>query len=470
MNIFSRKRFLKYIGLALCSLLVISYLGLQPSVTQAQTAYTFSTNYATPASTLDFRQLGYTYDTLPSVGSGLRVRKDATTMTQAEINAFINAFNTLKNTNITTALGQSIKLTDRVIAAHAGVLDVQGRPNPINGAAMINPAHGGAAFLPWHRQYVYEMERLLRTIDPNVTIPYWDWADRTATTNILFQNNWVGPSRGGSLSSGPFTLANGWGVRADLMGRWSGINPQISAIQRSAAPDSSLGTEANYNTALASTTYLTLQNTLQRGTGLHGPTHLWVRGTMGNLTASPSDPLFWMLHANIDRLWAQWQVGRPSWPNNIAADYPATGQSYGQNLNDPMWPWDRGAVRAAADLQDLVLPLPATTAAANGVLFAANSMPDQPNVTVATSVLNKTASKETRRFAKTPEELLNDRTGQLYNPQFGLDAHQLCSCIATSEHGAHHASGIGPNEHLPLDIDDAHLCETLIAQMDASRG
>lgn len=43
---------------------------------------------------------------------------------------------------------------------------------------------------------------------------------------------------------------------------------------------------------------------------IHDLVHAWVGGrwgTMGRLDGAPADPLFWMHHANIDRLWFQWQ-------------------------------------------------------------------------------------------------------------------------------------------------------------------
>jgi hypothetical protein len=50
---------------------------------------------------------------------------------------------------------------------------------------------------------------------------------------------------------------------------------------------------------------------------------------------SPNDPVFWLLHANIDRLWAQWQAANP----NDQYD-PASGAADGQNLNDEMSPFN----------------------------------------------------------------------------------------------------------------------------------
>jgi len=40
----------------------------------------------------------------------------------------------------------------------------------------------------------------------------------------------------------------------------------------------------------------------------HGTVHNWVGGTMGDITVSPADPLFWMHHAEIDRIWSVWQA------------------------------------------------------------------------------------------------------------------------------------------------------------------
>jgi tyrosinase len=40
---------------------------------------------------------------------------------------------------------------------------------------------------------------------------------------------------------------------------------------------------------------------------IHNLLHDWVGGTMANLATAAADPLFWMHHANIDRIWWQWQ-------------------------------------------------------------------------------------------------------------------------------------------------------------------
>lgn len=42
------------------------------------------------------------------------------------------------------------------------------------------------------------------------------------------------------------------------------------------------------------------------GDQIHGRVHLWIGGSM-SASSSPNDPLFWLHHANLDRIWAEWQ-------------------------------------------------------------------------------------------------------------------------------------------------------------------
>jgi tyrosinase len=61
-------------------------------------------------------------------------------------------------------------------------------------------------------------------------------------------------------------------------------------------------------------------------------------GTMADLSSSINDPVFWLIHSNVDRLWAEWQANGHEGSNY----YPASGGHYGENLNDRLWPWDGG--------------------------------------------------------------------------------------------------------------------------------
>lgn len=59
---------------------------------------------------------------------------------------------------------------------------------------------------------------------------------------------------------------------------------------------------------------------------------------MGALASSINDPVFWLVHSNVDRIWAQWQKHGHEGSNF----YPAGGLHYGENLKDRLWPWDGG--------------------------------------------------------------------------------------------------------------------------------
>lgn len=176
-------------------------------------------------------------------------------------------------------------------------LAATGMPGPtfadfvdIHHQAMTTPAghmwgaHGGANFLSWHREYLAKFEARLIAINPLVTLPYWDWVtDRSAIPAAL--NN-------------PADIA-AWGITRGLS--FNG---------------NSLGSAAQLNTLLSGNNFLTFQSTLE-ASPFHNLLHGLVGGTMGT-SRSPSDPLFWLHHAFIDKIWADWQVLHPGVnPSNL---------------------------------------------------------------------------------------------------------------------------------------------------------
>jgi hypothetical protein len=75
---------------------------------------------------------------------------------------------------------------------------------------------------------------------------------------------------------------------------------------------------------------------------LHNRVHVWVGGSMLPGT-SPDDPVFFMHHCNVDRLWAQWQHTHPgqNYPEVVPRVASAGLRPHG--LNDAMPPWTSGA-------------------------------------------------------------------------------------------------------------------------------
>jgi tyrosinase len=74
----------------------------------------------------------------------------------------------------------------------------------------------------------------------------------------------------------------------------------------------------------------------------HGTVHVDVggfnpAGLMSRFHTAPLDPIFWLHHCNIDRLWAQWQHDHPEEAYLPPSGTP--GVVAGHALDDPMPPW-----------------------------------------------------------------------------------------------------------------------------------
>lgn len=124
-----------------------------------------------------------------------------------------------------------------------------------------------------------------------------------------------GRTGGGCVKNGPFKdMVVNMGPLEDLSG-----NPRC--LQRDLAPYFAgryLGMNQTELT-LAQTDFwhFTLVDDGEpsfEASGLHGGGHYGVGGTygqMGDLYASPADPIFYLHHANLDRVWWSWQMRDP---------------------------------------------------------------------------------------------------------------------------------------------------------------
>ena len=142
--------------------------------------------------------------------------------------------------------------------------------------SMGDPA-GTQRFLPWHRIYTLQLENLLRAKNPAVTIPYWNYAVDRARPDWV----WKPP-----------------GVVRRVAGANGGSLPSQSTVN-------------NLINNVASYTAFT------RGIEFdaHNQVHNWCNGTITNPSTAPRDPIFWLLHGNVDRMWDLWQVRRTGVPS-----------------------------------------------------------------------------------------------------------------------------------------------------------
>ncbi|MFN7971266.1 MAG: tyrosinase family protein [Acidobacteriota bacterium] len=198
----------------------------------------------------------------------LRVRKDQSTLTVTEWSRFIDAINTLHESGIPTPTYSDY------VELHVQAFSTQG-------AAWA--AHG-ANLLSWHREYLWSIENRLRLVNPLVTIPYWNWGAFTSLPSQL---------------SAPSDLA-AWGV-----------------TRAPGAMIPSLPSPTQITNTLGQPDFSSFQRALN---AIHGQVHIWVGGDMAT-GGSPADPVFWLHHAMVDKLWADWQRANPGSsfdPPNIA--------------------------------------------------------------------------------------------------------------------------------------------------------
>ncbi len=245
----------------------------------------------------------------------MAIRKDANILSGAERTELVNALKDLKASGI----------YDQFVRRHAN--------------ANMSAIHSAPAFLPWHRRFLWDLESELQRVsgNPNLGLPYWDWPSGGASAsmwgNDLLGGN--GDAGTGIVRSGPFRA-----------GQWTVVNASGSAagpLRRSFGQSvPTLPTQGEIDQVLGLTPYdvspwnrasdPSFRNQLEgwRGPNLHNRGHVWMGGSMLPMT-SPNDPVFFMHHCMVDKVWYEWQLRFPN-----QGYQPISGGPFGQNLTDPM--------------------------------------------------------------------------------------------------------------------------------------
>lgn len=172
---------------------------------------------------------------------------------------------------------------------------IHGTTDPRNLTAW-NTCHNDPTFFwAWHRMYLYWFERIVRKYGRmyDWAIPYWDWTNASerampapfrVSGDTLFdgtRNNSV--NNGGQLSTSLATSVTNAMTLLDYFSAQSSVN------------------------------------------GPHGSVHVAVGGNMGDVDTAAQDPIFWVHHAQVDRLWNLWlaqgggrssPVGDATWRNS----------------------------------------------------------------------------------------------------------------------------------------------------------
>ena len=279
----------------------------------------------------------------------VRIRKDAETLTEGERNRFLGALAALNNQGVGPYRGFHAMHTDET----------------------SREAHGRDAFLPWHRAYLLDLERELQAIDASVALPYWRF-DRPAPG--LFSADFLGSPVGPPSTAGgpPAALSAANPLRTWTIDGVPGLNrhplfrdPRVAAatywregnrlwVVRDEQALLNLASQANLDYAYAEGTADGFRDELEADP--HGGAHSSFAGTISEIGTATADPLFFLLHCNVDRVWAQWQWHAQRFDGSRADTYFYRGTHedpvhtrIGHNLKDTMWPWngETGGTRPA---------------------------------------------------------------------------------------------------------------------------
>lgn len=315
------------------------------------------------------------------------------------------------------------------------------------------PHHGEASanFVVWHRAYVYYFERILRAAagDPTLALPYWNYqAAGQRAFPAIFAAQWLDEDHS---QVNPLWHANR--EQAFVRGLYELAGPVCEAADtRSATIFFHDGERRGFGgDCLEDETVTGLAESRP-----HGEVHMAVGGAVGSSTGSMADiptaafdPVFWVHHANIDRLWADWSTTPGvSWgPPAPAGWWDASPWSFhdadGSVKSEPRRRWiDHrllGVRYAGEDLSRPVLRLDALPmVGTSGSPAVATGSPSGP--TVDSDAVDR-AGRGTGRRGRTgrTDRDPNDRAG------FGQG----------SDRGAGGRSSLGRTARATLRVDDA---------------
>ncbi|KAK3395337.1 hypothetical protein B0T20DRAFT_509127 [Sordaria brevicollis] len=261
------------------------------------------------------------------------IRKEWRTLTSTEKSSYLSAVNCLLSAKTAPAL--TPPLPD---GSTSGVLS---RYDDLSYTHVLQTmsVHFVGHFLPWHRLYVATYESMLRNeCGYKGAQPYWDWTldaespEKWVSSPVFdpetgFGGNgdWVendptswfppvpGRTGGGCVRDGP------WAGKEDVVhmgpGESTALNNQCLKRDLSPAFAARFVSWNQTRHTLGQGTYEEFTGAVEGKTnfdesGVHGGGHYGVGGNfgqMGDLHQSPADPIFYLHHANLDRLWWSWQ-------------------------------------------------------------------------------------------------------------------------------------------------------------------
>jgi hypothetical protein len=228
---------------------------------------------------------------LPAGAQGVRVRRSIASLTAAQLDALRAGIAAMK------ARPASDPTSWAYQANIHGTVDSPARP------AWSTCQHGNFYFLSWHRMYLYYFERILRAASgsADLTLPYWDYS--RPEQRALPEPFRIPPDAANPLfvrQRAP--AANQGGTLPE-----SAVDAQESLLPIDFSTSSSGGTSFGGRRLAEPSHFSSFPGSLEQQP--HNVVHVLLGGPDGWMSDpdfAAQDPIFWLHHANIDRLWSRW--------------------------------------------------------------------------------------------------------------------------------------------------------------------
>ncbi|KAK2025705.1 Di-copper centre-containing protein [Colletotrichum zoysiae] len=201
---------------------------------------------------------------------------------------------------------------------------------------VAHSTHTKAPFLTWHRRFIFVYEKYLqKSCGYKGAIPFWDWTlDWDDITNSPIFDSKLGFGGDGDPKAPEHQNAH---CVTDLpfknlRPQWYGSAYDPHCLSRSFNEDwlaHYMNPEA-LEKVMAATNYEEFYLALEMGP--HDIIPLGIRGDFTAFTA-PNDPIFYLHHAQLDRVWWLWQMRDK---NNRVHDYGGEGDRGNVSLTDTL--------------------------------------------------------------------------------------------------------------------------------------
>jgi tyrosinase len=223
----------------------------------------------------------------------VRVRKNIYTLTPAEITSLRNGVAAMKGRANTDP-------TSWIYQAKMHALD-SGPALPLQDQCQ----HRRFFFASWHRMYIYYFERILRKAsgDNALNLPYWNYTDVPAQA-VLPEAFRLPANSSNSLYDGTRNPVynGGAALPAADVSYTDAFNQTAFYVP---LPGTSGAASFGGLESLAPAHFPSSSGSGAVERSPHNNVHNDVGGNMAQ-GESPRDPIFWLHHANIDRLWKRW--------------------------------------------------------------------------------------------------------------------------------------------------------------------